>query len=248
MSGMGGIWYTQEEIDELSGTIDFRYVNWLGEITIPIINSHRLIALLGGKPKDLMGWKIVTDAAAALMARLMRSGSRRSSSIINVLKSPIQPFLEGFLMVAAKCNLLVVLTNSWLHHVYEAVLSPLDLLILSPGLFKTFSPMLFAFYFSQMALLAKWGPNLQWPFLGSVFAACTFNFGPHVITVPHLDFGNLSWGWCTITALGNFDPDWGGHLILWDLKLIIWFPPRSTILFPSAIIRHSNILVAHHEE
>lgn len=107
--------------------------------------------------------------------------------------------------------------------------------------------MLFAFYLAQMTLLAEWDPLLQWPFLGSVFAACTFNFGPHAITVPHLDFGNLSWGWCAITALGWFDPDLGGHLILWDLKLVIRFPPGSTILIPSAIIRHSNVPVRAHE-
>jgi hypothetical protein len=98
-----------------------------------------------------------------------------------------------------------------------------------------------------MAMIAEWRPRLQWNFAWSVFAACTFNFGPHAITVPHLDFGNLAWGWCAITALGTFDPDVGGHLILWDLKLVIRFPPGSTILIPSAIICHSNVPVGLHE-
>ncbi|KAF8187337.1 hypothetical protein K438DRAFT_1595450, partial [Mycena galopus ATCC 62051] len=84
-------------------------------------------------------------------------------------------------------------------------------------------------------------------FPGSVFAACTFNFGPHAICAPHLDFANLAWGWCAITALGNFDPDVGGHLILWDLRLVIRFPPGSTILIPSAVIRHSNVPIHAHE-
>ncbi|PBK60372.1 hypothetical protein ARMSODRAFT_990947 [Armillaria solidipes] len=34
------------------------------------------------------------------------------------------------------------------------------------------------------------------------------------------------------------------HLVLWDLKLIIDFPPGSTILIPSAILRHSNTTIA----
>ncbi|KAJ7023915.1 hypothetical protein C8F04DRAFT_969588 [Mycena alexandri] len=59
-------------------------------------------------------------------------------------------------------------------------------------------------------------------------------FRPHAITIPHLDFGNLAWGWCVITALGRFNPDCRGHLILEDLKLVICFPPGSTILIPSA--------------
>ncbi|KAJ6493861.1 hypothetical protein DFH09DRAFT_946903, partial [Mycena vulgaris] len=72
----------------------------------------------------------------------------------------------------------------------------------------------------------------------SIFAACTFNFGPRPICASHLDFANLSWGWCAITALGNFDPDLGSHLILWDLCLVIRTPPGLTILILSA---HSNV-------
>jgi hypothetical protein len=48
--------------------------------------------------------------------------------------------------------------------------------------------------------------------------------------------------------LGNFDPDYGGHLILWDLGLVIRFPPGSTILIPSALIRHSNVPIRAHEQ
>ncbi|KAJ7071704.1 hypothetical protein B0H15DRAFT_793410 [Mycena belliarum] len=81
----------------------------------------------------------------------------------------------------------------------------------------------------------------------SAFATATFNFGPSTVTFPHIDFGNLAWGWCAITALGPFDPDRGGHLILWDLKLIIRFPPGCTILIPSAILRHSNVAIQQGE-
>ena len=46
-----------------------------------------------------------------------------------------------------------------------------------------------------------------------------------------------------ITALGNFNPKLGGHLILWDLHLVIEFPPGSTILIPSASLRHGNTAI-----
>jgi hypothetical protein len=81
----------------------------------------------------------------------------------------------------------------------------------------------------------------------SAFAAATLNFGPLTVTLPHIDALNLAWGWCAITALGFFNPDRGGHLVLWDLKLIIRFPPGSTILIPSAILRHSNIGIGPNE-
>ncbi|KAJ7068935.1 hypothetical protein B0H15DRAFT_925906 [Mycena belliarum] len=78
--------------------------------------------------------------------------------------------------------------------------------------------------------------------------AATLNFGPMTVTLPHIDGLNLAWGWCAITALGSFNPDLGGHLVLWDLKLIIRFPPGSTILIPSAILRHSNVVIQPGEQ
>ncbi len=69
-----------------------------------------------------------------------------------------------------------------------------------------------------------------------IFAAVTFNFSPQTCTFRHTDSANLPFGWCAITALGRFDPRFGGHLVLWDLKLVLDFPPGSTILIPSAIL------------
>ncbi|KAK7037207.1 hypothetical protein VNI00_011198 [Paramarasmius palmivorus] len=60
------------------------------------------------------------------------------------------------------------------------------------------------------------------------------------VTVRHTDFGNWAPGWCCVTAIGSFDPDKGGHLILWNVGLRIRFPPGCSILFPSAVITHSN--------
>lgn len=71
-------------------------------------------------------------------------------------------------------------------------------------------------------------------------AATTFNFGPRTCTFPHKDLKNLSWGWCSVTSLGSYDPKKGGHLVLWDLKIAVEFPPYSTIFIPSAILLHSN--------
>ncbi|KAJ7034814.1 hypothetical protein C8F04DRAFT_1210516 [Mycena alexandri] len=83
--------------------------------------------------------------------------------------------------------------------------------------------------------------HLRRPFLNSIWSACTFNLGPRTCCLGHRDHGNLAFGWCAITALGNYDYTKGGHLILWDCKLILEFPPGTTILIPSAAIFHSNI-------
>ena len=63
-----------------------------------------------------------------------------------------------------------------------------------------------------------------------------------------MDSANLPYGWCAITALGNFDYTKGGHLILWELGLVVEFPPGSTFLLPSACISHSNVAIAKHEK
>jgi hypothetical protein len=37
-------------------------------------------------------------------------------------------------------------------------------------------------------------------------------------------------------------------LVLWDLGLVIRFPPGSTILIPSALLTHSNVRISEGEE
>lgn len=120
-------------------------------------------------------------------------------------------------------------------------------LISNPGLFATFAPQVYAFYQSNMELLLKWNPNLRRDFPSIVFAACTINFGPFTISFPHIDSGNLAFGWCVITALGKFNPDLGGHLILWDLGLVLRLPPGCSVLIPSAILTHSNVPIQQGE-
>ena len=85
--------------------------------------------------------------------------------------------------------------------------------------------------------------TLRPPFPNSVFAATTFNCGRRVATLPHTDAHNYAPGWCAIMALGDFDARLGGHLVLWDLKLMIEFPTGAVIFLPSAILRHSNTAV-----
>ncbi|KAJ7678390.1 hypothetical protein B0H17DRAFT_944629, partial [Mycena rosella] len=77
----------------------------------------------------------------------------------------------------------------------------------------------------------------------SIFSCAAFNFGPNVWVFRHRDGQNVPFGWCAVTALGAFDHTKGGHLVLWDLKLVIEFPLGTTILLPSATIAHSNVPV-----
>lgn len=77
-------------------------------------------------------------------------------------------------------------------------------------------------------------------FKNSIFPACTFNAGPHSVCLEHVDSGNVAGGVCPITSSGNYDPKRGGHLILFDWKIYIEFPPCSTIIIPSSSLAHGN--------
>ncbi|KAJ7803378.1 hypothetical protein B0H14DRAFT_2463685 [Mycena olivaceomarginata] len=113
--------------------------------------------------------------------------------------------------------------------------------------FSLWAPRLHRHYVDNNAQLSIAFPNLQRPFPKSVFASVAFNFG-NVWTFKHRDVCNLPFGWCAVQSLGRFDPTLGGHLILWDLKMVIEFPAGALILLPSATIAHSNVPVQDGDE
>jgi hypothetical protein len=102
-------------------------------------------------------------------------------------------------------------------------------------------------YVDNNASLRTRFPDLRRPFPQSVFASAAFNFG-RVCTYKHRDVCNLPFGLCAVQSLGRFDATEGGHLILWDVNLVVEFPAGSLILLPSATIAHSNVPVRSHEE
>ncbi|KAL1713847.1 hypothetical protein EV715DRAFT_210798 [Schizophyllum commune] len=113
---------------------------------------------------------------------------------------------------------------------------------LNSGAFQNWQPDTFDHYAETKTKLIGWRPRLRrfFNFPKSVWSCLTINFGPRTVCTPHRDFNNLSHGFCAITALGSFNPDRGGHLILRELKLAIRFPPGSSIILPSALITHHN--------
>jgi hypothetical protein len=108
-------------------------------------------------------------------------------------------------------------------------------------------PELHRYYVNHLEPLHEHDPLLEHNFPSSIFAATTYNLGPKTVCFKHTDFANLPFGWCSVTALGSFDPKKGRHLILWDCHLVIKFPPGSTILLPSAILAHSNVSITSEE-
>jgi hypothetical protein len=80
------------------------------------------------------------------------------------------------------------------------------------------------FYETKMEELTQWDSTLKCNFPRTAFAAALFNLGPKTECYPHRDWANVSWGQCAVTVLGEYDADQGGHLVCWDLGLVIRFP------------------------
>ncbi|PBK66190.1 hypothetical protein ARMSODRAFT_989542 [Armillaria solidipes] len=136
-------------------------------------------------------------------------------------------------------------------HVLASLLNCLAFIRLAcfgSSIFATWAPNLFHYYTMHLRDLLVHDTMLVINWTQSIFATVTFNFGPRMLCFCHTDSSNLPFSWCTITALRRFNHWQGGHLILWDLKLVIDFPPGSTILIPSAILWHSNTNIGRREQ
>ncbi|KAJ7795404.1 hypothetical protein B0H14DRAFT_2391638, partial [Mycena olivaceomarginata] len=219
----------------------------------PLVDADRYaFAILGGHPRDANWDKDIVPKAAELMEeaadgkatplneKIPRRGPHRSE-IVGSSMGGGQEAPTNFFHSVLKT---IVLTGLLVQEPFQRIAG------FTNTLFQTYAPDLHLYYHTTMELLHGWNRKLQRNFLPSVsvFAAATFNFGLRTMMFPHLDFAHLAWGWCAITALGDFDPDLGGHIILWDLKLIIRFPPGCTLFIPSALVRHSNTSIQAHKK
>ncbi|KAK7053869.1 hypothetical protein R3P38DRAFT_2500079, partial [Favolaschia claudopus] len=87
-------------------------------------------------------------------------------------------------------------------------------------------------------------PQAHFPCETSDFSAFTFELGGPHRRMNHrgLPYTYEPGSWIIITALGDYDPTYGGMIILWDLGWVLHFPPGNSILLP-AFIRYSFVAV-----
>ncbi|KAJ3715189.1 hypothetical protein C8R42DRAFT_698508 [Lentinula raphanica] len=111
------------------------------------------------------------------------------------------------------------------------------------GVFKTWAPRLYTYCEDYFEKLLESDHRLTQLFPNSILPAAAFNFGPQTVCFPHIDFSNLPFNWCWIWALGWYNWSLGGHIVLWDLKTAVEFPPGSLIAIPSSVCCHSNTSV-----
>jgi hypothetical protein len=108
------------------------------------------------------------------------------------------------------------------------------------GQFAFYFPKVYSHYSNNLTKLFDHHPYLEHNFDNSIFPAATFNMGPESVTLKHADTSNFYAGGCHVHSGGNYDHKRGGHIILFNLKLIIEFPTGSDVIIPSAALTHGN--------
>jgi hypothetical protein len=114
-----------------------------------------------------------------------------------------------------------------------------------PAFFASYQPKGFRYVTNTVAAICEFyrrgGIVLKRAFKSSAWPAATWNFPDQAVTDFHRDTGNPPSIPCSITPGGDFNPDKGGFLVLWELKLVIRFPPGSNISICSGGVTHGNL-------
>ncbi|KAJ7483692.1 hypothetical protein B0H11DRAFT_1723218, partial [Mycena galericulata] len=103
---------------------------------------------------------------------------------------------------------------------------------------RQFAPRLHSYVDQARETLLHHDPTLCDNITGGAYPSVEFYLGSPE-SPPRLDDLDMMWAWRALTALGVYNPRWGGELILWDEKKVIQFPPGATFLFPAAFMRYS---------
>ncbi|KAJ3822042.1 hypothetical protein F5880DRAFT_1484931 [Lentinula raphanica] len=248
--GLQRVWKNLELLSSMNG---FELLEWDGETPLALVDvQDRIVAALGGIPRGSVGedWKSVADNASAAVERCYKASSF-SNAQTHGRRGDFASRTVGFgygngrlrpqnFRLTGKANQAAM--NSLL-----AERSLRRICIYQGSIFNAFNHKSYKECMDMKSELLQKQPQLRTQFSSSPFAALTVNLGPQSWSPPHMDADNSVFSWCADTALGSFDPDKGGQLVLWDLGLVIRFPPGSTILFPSALITHSTLPIQVHE-
>ncbi|KAJ6543752.1 hypothetical protein DFH09DRAFT_1321937 [Mycena vulgaris] len=222
--------------------LGFRVIQWDGIEARPIVDSQgRIIAVLAGRPRDPAYAQAVSRAFQAMC--LACTGTAFPASMARHRRG-LYPTLIAGLSYSKGQRVPSRLDGGEYAVILSALLGNLDvrrMAIFASAAFGLWAPKVYQYYKDHDDALHKKLSHLGRNFDKSVFSCAAFNFGPNACTFKHRDILNVPFGWCAVTAMGNFDPCAGGHLVLWDLKLVVEFPHAATILLPSATIAHSNI-------
>ncbi|KXN84994.1 hypothetical protein AN958_11839 [Leucoagaricus sp. SymC.cos] len=227
----------------------YECIKWNGEDARPLLDSSlRVIGCLAGRPRG-NSWLRICKHVYDLMqfeahpSRIQfrdkdKRHARGNYPAVNAGTSPGQGSSAPVNLSLDQYEEMIVSLLSDEGVIDIAHFQSFCLRLWIPDLYDHFKTRL-----DQLFAHPKFGKPLKRITPAGVYPTVAFNFGPDVWTSRHRDAKNCAFGLCAVTALGDFNHETSGHLVLDDLKLIIEFPSGSTILLPSATLTHANIPV-----
>ncbi|KAJ8473445.1 hypothetical protein ONZ45_g16297 [Pleurotus djamor] len=233
---------SQKSLDELIAE-GFKLIEWDGIEGLQVVDQHDRIVLCGGSPRD----ETWSDVAAKCAQRI--EAARHDCTFTDKQqrhrRGAFPALAAGFSFGQGLIRPSNITDRAPQNNVaMQAILDDHNIKRVAgfqSSLLDTCLPKLSSYYRQTMDGLQATQGELKRNFVNTQFGSITVNFGPQTVSIPHIDYANLATGMCAITALGDFDPDAGGHLVLWELGIVLRYPAGSTVLIPSALIHHSNL-------
>ncbi|KAF8188313.1 hypothetical protein K438DRAFT_1972511 [Mycena galopus ATCC 62051] len=219
----------QRNLTNLMG-LGFQLIRWNGRDARPLLDSKgRVFLVLAGQPTDNGYPEAVSRAYDAIKKEGMRAdfppdmrNHRRglfAAMSVGLILGQGRRFRPGSTTETAPTWRRGCSPTSTLHG------WPTTLAVVA---FFALGAALYSYYVNYNARLTSRFSHLKRPFLKSRIL--------------------LRWLQLRAARMHIQAPRPGGHLVLWDLRLVVEFPPGALILLPSATIAHSNIPVADDEE
>ncbi|KAE9388375.1 hypothetical protein BT96DRAFT_1004242 [Gymnopus androsaceus JB14] len=226
------------------------YLYWDGSHNVVVCDrARRGIVHLIGAPQDPNWPKVHAEAARVIDKG--REACKFNSGQVNHIRGAFPAEAIGYSHGGGQIEpsntqhsvrnlkvLNVILANPAVQHISG----------IANSAYKCYCPNMYEHFKVNDEALRQWKPSLRQNFPKSVFAATTINFGPETITNIHVDSRNSAPASCAVTSLGPFNSHHGGEIVLWNLGLIVRFPPGCTLLLPSALIVHLNLAIQPGEQ
>ncbi|KAJ8503497.1 hypothetical protein ONZ45_g10816 [Pleurotus djamor] len=242
---------TQTRVNTLAELLEmgFQYVPFSGLEGIGILDCESRLVVGGGMPRG-EDWQDCTKRCAELIESIRGECKFNTNHLVHS-RGPFPAMAHGISYGLGQPRPMAHAHSAANARAFDILITDADMRRIAgfqSQLLTAFAPELAEEYKIVLNGILDQQPELHRNFTNSDYATITVNFGPYTVSTPHVDVADLAYGLCAITALGTFDADLGGHLVLWDLRMVVRFPPGSTLLVPSAVVRHSNLPIQPHEK
>ncbi|KAJ7236958.1 hypothetical protein C8J57DRAFT_1529749 [Mycena rebaudengoi] len=229
----------------------FEEYHWDYQPTHLIDHSHHAVGVLFGSPNEQPTWEVIVSRASDAIALAALNADHKQLAQQSCIRAGLQyggklgTNIPHRLTNMAVCARLRYNENV---HVIAGFQNRLH---------QLYAPRLFNDCVDKVQQIRNHGEGLHLPFDEAIHSEVEPPISP--FTTVEYDFGgstsplryherDLFYAWRSVTSLGVYDSRHGGHLILWDLRRIILFPPGSTFLFPGALIRYSFVAIEERTE